>query len=115
MMAEIDAAKERGDTLGGVFEVVATGVPVGLGSHVSWDRKLDGRLAGAVMSIQAVKGVEIGIGFEGAERPGSRVHDPIVREPARERGPEASAGRRTVPVGSRAASPPGSPCWCAAP
>lgn len=79
MMAEIDAAKERGDTLGGVFEVVATGVPVGLGSYVSWDRKLDGRLAGAVMSIQAVKGVELGLGFEGARRPGSQVHDPIVR------------------------------------
>ena len=81
-MAEIDAAKERGDTLGGVFEVVVTGLPVGLGSHVSWDRKLDGRLAGAIVSIQAVKGVEIGIGFEGAERPGSAVHDPIVRAPA---------------------------------
>lgn len=81
MMADIDAAKDRGDTLGGVFEVVATGLPVGLGSHVSWDRKLDGRLAGAVVSIQAVKGVEIGIGFEGSARPGSRVHDPIVRAP----------------------------------
>jgi chorismate synthase len=79
MMGEIDDAKERGDTLGGVFEVVATGLPVGLGSYVSWDRKLDGRLAGAVMSIHAVKGVEIGIGFEGAVRPGSEVHDPIVR------------------------------------
>jgi len=79
MMAEIDAAKERGDTLGGVFEIVATGLPVGLGSHVSWDRKLDGRLARAVMSIHAVKGVELGIGFEGARRPGSQVHDPIVR------------------------------------
>jgi len=86
MMAEIDAAKERGDTLGGVFEVVVTGLPVGLGSHVSWDRKLDGRLAGAVVSIQAVKGVEIGIGFEGAERPGSNVHDPIVRAPEKGRG-----------------------------
>jgi chorismate synthase len=80
MIAEIDEAKERGDTLGGVFEVVATGVPVGLGSYVSWDTKLDGRLAGAVMSIQAVKGVELGIGFEGSRRPGSRVHDPIVRD-----------------------------------
>jgi len=79
IMAEIDAAKERGDTLGGVFEVVATGLPVGLGSHVSWDRKLDGRLAGAMMSIQAVKGVEIGLGFTGAIRPGSNVHDPLVR------------------------------------
>ena len=80
MMAEIDQAKEDGDTLGGVFEVVATGVPVGLGSHTSWDRKLDSRLAGAVMSIQAIKGVEIGLGFEGARRPGSRVHDPIHRQ-----------------------------------
>lgn len=79
MMSEIDAAKERGDTLGGCFDVVATGLPVGLGSYVSWDRKLDGRLAGAVMSIQAVKGVDLGIGFEAARRPGSEVHDPIVR------------------------------------
>jgi chorismate synthase len=79
IMAEIDKAKERGDTLGGIFEVVVTGLPVGLGSYVSWDRKLDGRLAGAVMSIQAIKGVELGIGFEGARRPGSEVHDPIVR------------------------------------
>ena len=63
MMVEIDEAKERGDTLGGIFEVVATGLPVGLGSYVSWDTKLDGRLAGAVMSIQAVKGVEVGLGF----------------------------------------------------
>jgi len=78
MMTAIDDAKERGDTLGGVFEVVATGVPVGLGSYVSWDTRLDGRLAGAVMSVQAVKGVEIGMGFEGARRPGSEVHDPIV-------------------------------------
>ena len=79
MMLEIDDAKERGDTLGGVFEVVATGVPVGLGSYVSWDTKLDGRLAGAVMSVQAVKGIEIGLGFTGARRPGSEVHDAIVR------------------------------------
>lgn len=85
MMAEIDRASERGDTLGGVFEVVARGVPVGLGSHVAWDRKLDGRLAGAMMSIQAVKGVEIGLGFEGARRPGSEVHDPIVRDAAKPR------------------------------
>jgi chorismate synthase len=79
MMLEIDDAKERGDTLGGVFEVVATGVPVGLGSYVSWDTKLDGRLAGAVMSVQAVKGIEIGLGFTGARQPGSEVHDAIVR------------------------------------
>jgi len=80
MMKEIDAAKEGGDTLGGVFEVVVTGLPVGLGSYVSWSERLDGRLAGAVMSIQAVKGVEVGLGFEGARRPGSKVHDPIVRD-----------------------------------
>ena len=79
MRAAIDQAKDQGDTLGGVFEVVARGVPVGLGSHVSWDRKLDGRLARALMSIHAIKGVEIGLGFEGARRPGSRVHDAIAR------------------------------------
>lgn len=78
MMEAIDAAKEAGDTLGGIFEVVVTGVPVGLGSYVSYDTKLDGRLAGALMSIQAVKGVEIGLGFRGARTPGSGVHDPIV-------------------------------------
>ncbi|MDB4947580.1 MAG: aroC [Gemmatimonadetes bacterium] len=81
MIDAIDAAKREGDTLGGVFEVVATGVPAGLGSHVSWDRKLDGRLAGAVMSIQAIKGVEIGMGFGAAARPGSQVHDAILRSP----------------------------------
>jgi chorismate synthase len=77
----IDAAKREGDTLGGVFEVVARGLPVGLGAHVSWDRKLDGRLAGALMSIQAIKGVEIGLGFEAGRRPGSRVHDAIDAAP----------------------------------
>ncbi len=81
----IDTAGEEGDTLGGVFEVVATGVPVGLGSHVSWDTKLDGRLAGAMMSVQAVKGVEIGPGFRNARTHGSDVHDPIVPAPDRER------------------------------
>jgi len=79
MTQAIDAARAAGDTLGGCFEVVARGVPVGLGSHVSWDRKLDGRIAGAMMSIQAMKGVEIGLGFEAARRPGSRVHDEIER------------------------------------
>jgi chorismate synthase len=78
MIARIDAAKAAGDTLGGVAEVVAFGVPVGLGSHVSWDRKLDGRIAGAMMSIHAVKGVEIGVGFEAARRKGSEVHDEIL-------------------------------------
>ncbi len=71
-------ASHAGDTLGGVFEVVATGVPVGLGSHVQWDRKLDGRLAQAMMCIQAIKGVEIGLGFGAARLPGSQVHDPIA-------------------------------------
>src|SRR5213593_2098270 len=78
MIARIDAAKAAGDTLGGVVEVIALGVPVGLGSHVSWDRKLDGRLAQALMSIPAVKGVELGLGFEAARRKGSEVHDEIL-------------------------------------
>jgi chorismate synthase len=86
MQRSIDAAKERGDTLGGIFEVVATGLPVGLGSYASWTDKLDGRLAQAVMSIQAIKGVEMGPGFENARRPGSRVHDPIVRAEEHRRG-----------------------------
>jgi len=77
IVGRIDAAKKAGDTLGGEVEVVARGVVVGLGSHVHWDRKLDGRLAGMMMSIPAVKGVEIGMGFEAARRPGSEVHDPI--------------------------------------
>ncbi len=77
MIRRIDAAKKAGDTLGGEVEVVARGVVVGLGSHVSWDRKLDGRLAGMLMSIPAVKAVEIGLGIEAARRPGSAVHDPI--------------------------------------
>lgn len=77
MIEQIDRAKATGDTLGGCFEVVARGLPVGLGSHVSWDRRLDGRLAQAMMSIQAMKGVEIGLGFEAARRFGSQVHDTI--------------------------------------
>ncbi|NLV23405.1 MAG: chorismate synthase [Deltaproteobacteria bacterium] len=77
MMARIDAAKAAGDSLGGVVEVVVLGVPVGLGSYVHWDRKLDARLAAAVMSIQAFKGVEFGLGFGAARLPGSQVHDEI--------------------------------------
>jgi chorismate synthase len=77
MKEAIREAAHAGDTLGGVFEVVATGVPVGLGSHVQWDRKLDGRLAQALMCIQAIKAVEIGDGRAGARRRGSTVHDPI--------------------------------------
>jgi chorismate synthase len=82
IIGRIDAAKKAGDTLGGEVEVIARGVVVGLGSHVAWDRKLDGRLAGMMMSIPAVKGVEIGMGFEAARRPGSEVHDPIEGGPA---------------------------------
>ncbi|MDF2723297.1 MAG: chorismate synthase, partial [Paenibacillus sp.] len=78
MIAAIDQAKADGDTLGGIVEVIVEGVPVGLGSHVQWDRKLDGRIAQAVVSIQAFKGVEFGIGFEAAERRGSKVHDEIL-------------------------------------
>ncbi|HXE82984.1 MAG TPA: chorismate synthase [Gemmatimonadales bacterium] len=78
IVARIDAAKAAGDTLGGIVEVVALGVPVGLGSHVSWDTKLDGRIAQAMMSIPAVKGVELGLGFEAARRKGSEVHDEIM-------------------------------------
>ena len=81
MMARIDAAKDAGDTLGGVAEIVARGVVVGVGSHVSWDRKLDGRLAAALMSIPAVKGVEIGLGFGASAVPGSQAHDEIDRAP----------------------------------
>ncbi len=77
MVARIDAAKTAGDTVGGVFEVVVRGLPVGLGSHTAWHGRLDGRLAAALMSIQAMKGVEIGLGFEASRRRGSEVHDEI--------------------------------------
>lgn len=83
MREAIHEASHQKDTLGGVFEVVALGCPPGLGSHVQWDRKLDGRLAQALMSIQAIKGVEIGLGFEAARRPGSEVHDPIGYDPSK--------------------------------
>jgi chorismate synthase len=86
MIEAIDEAKHAGDTLGGVVEVVVRGLPAGLGSYVTWDGRLDGRLAGALMSIQAIKGVEIGLGFEAAMRPGSRVHDAIQRDPLATRG-----------------------------
>lgn len=83
MRAAIDDAKKNGDTLGGVFEVVALGVPPGLGSYAQWDRRLDGRLAQAVLSIHGVKGVEIGPAFEMARTPGSRAHDEIFWSPDR--------------------------------
>jgi chorismate synthase len=88
MIACIDAARDAGDTVGGAFEIIATGVPPGLGSYVQWDRKLDGRLAQAVMCIHAIKAVGIGIGPDVAIRPGSRVHDEIV-PPAVEGSPPA--------------------------
>lgn len=78
MMEAIDNAKENGDSIGGIVEVIVEGVPIGLGSHVHYDRKLDGKLARAIMSINAFKGVEIGIGFEAAHLPGSQVHDEII-------------------------------------
>jgi chorismate synthase len=78
MIAAIDAAREAGDTLGGAFEVVAHGVPPGLGSYTQWDRKLDGRLAQALMCIHAIKGVGIGLGMSAAHLPGSQVHDEIT-------------------------------------
>jgi chorismate synthase len=84
MVAEIKAAMKDGDSLGGAVEVLAYGVPVGLGSHVHWDRKIDGRLAGALMSIQAVKGVEIGEGIDIAGRRGSAAHDAITWDPSSE-------------------------------
>jgi chorismate synthase len=82
MIAAIKDAQKAGDSLGGVVEVLAYGVPIGLGSHVHWDRRLDGRLAQALLSIQAVKGVEIGDGFDVAGRPGSQAHDAIVFDDA---------------------------------
>jgi chorismate synthase len=78
MMRKIDEMKAAGDSLGGIFELIITGVPVGLGSHTHWDRKLGSRLASAIVSIQAIKGVEIGAGFGVANRPGSLVHDEIL-------------------------------------
>ncbi len=91
MVARIDAARAAGDTVGGVFEVIAFGVPPGLGSYVHWDLRLDGRLAQALMSIPAIKGVEVGLGFQAASRLGSEVHDEIL--PDRERGHRRATNR----------------------
>jgi chorismate synthase len=85
MVARIDEIKRAGNTLGGICEVVCDGLPVGLGSHVSWDRKLDGRIGAAILSIPAVKGVEIGMGFEAARRTGAEVHDEIEMAPGQAR------------------------------
>ena len=97
MVALIDATKREGNTLGGICEVVVRGLPVGLGSHVSWDRKLDGRLAQAMLSIPAVKGVEIGMGFETARRTGAEVHDEIEMAPGNTR--TGNVRRRTNRAG----------------
>ena len=77
MMDAIDNAKSSGDSIGGIVEVIAEGMPIGVGSYVHYDRKLDAKLAGAIMSINAFKGAEIGVGFEAARQPGSKVHDEI--------------------------------------
>lgn len=96
MIALIEECKREGNTLGGIFEIVVLGLPPGLGSHTQWDRKLDGRLARALMSIQAMKGVEIGLGFEMARRRGSQVHDEIFFDPSK----DVSEGTpRVVPTG----------------
>jgi chorismate synthase len=97
VIAKIDAVKREGNTLGGICEVVCTGALVGLGSHVSWDRKLDGRIAQAMMSIPAVKAVEIGLGFEGSRRLGSDVHDEIDPAPGLPR--SGNVKRRTNRAG----------------
>ena len=104
MVAEIDQAHKDGDTLGGVVEVLAHGVPVGLGSHVHWDRRLDSRLAGALMGIQAIKGVELGDGFGLARVPGSQAHDEIVATAT------ASGAPPGAPAAPRAACPPVNCC-----
>jgi len=96
MIALIEACKKEGNTLGGIFEVVALGLPPGLGTHTQWDRKLDGRLAQALMSIQAMKGVEIGLGFEMARRRGSEVHDEIFFDPKKD---VSESTPRIVPTG----------------
>lgn len=92
MVALIENAIKEGNSLGGIFEVFVTGVPAGLGSHIQWDKKLDGRLAQALMSIQAIKGVDIGLGFEMAGHPGSEVMDEIYYKGTRGKGQGASVG-----------------------
>jgi chorismate synthase len=95
----IDRVGKEGDTLGGIVEVRVDGLPIGLGTHAQWDRKLDGRLAQAVMAVQAIKGVEIGLGFEAARRRGSQVHDPIHYDASRRDGPELGFTRPTNNAG----------------
>ncbi len=123
MKAEVDRALRTGDTVGGVFEVVVHGLPPGVGTHVNWDERLDGLLAQAVMSLQAVKAVELGRGVTAAESMGSAVHDAIGYERGRcdRRSPRMAAEVHpvrtrdaTMPVGSKAASQTVKTWWCAA-
>ncbi len=95
----IDRTGDEGDTLGGIIEIRVDGLPFGLGTHAQWDRKLDGKLAQAVMAVQAIKGVEIGMGFEAARRPGSQVHDPIHYDPAQVDSPNLGYTRPTNNAG----------------
>jgi len=95
----IDGARKKGDTLGGVLEVRVEGLPFGLGTHAQWDVKLDGCIAHAVMAVQAIKGVEIGLGFEAARRPGSQVHDPIHYDEEQTHGPTLGFERPTNNAG----------------
>ena len=95
----IDQTGKQGDTLGGVLEVRVEGLPFGLGTHAQWDLKLDGRIAQAVMAVQAIKGVEIGLGFEAARRPGSQVPDPIRYDESQRHGPPLGYVRPTNKAG----------------
>lgn len=109
MVALIDRTRSAGNTLGGVVEVIATGMPIGLGSYVQWDRRLDGRLAQALMAIPAIKGVEVGLGFEASRRPGSEVHDPFVpgfRRPSNHAGGVEGGISNGQPLVLRAAMKP---------
>ncbi|QDT00637.1 chorismate synthase [Adhaeretor mobilis] len=99
MKQYIDQTGKEGDTLGGIIEVRVDGLPFGLGTHAQWDRKLDGRLAQAVMAVQAIKGVEIGLGFEAARRPGSQVHDPIHYDESKKNTPTLGYERPTNNAG----------------
>ncbi len=116
MKDEVDKATRAGDTVNGIFEVVVHGVPAGLGTFANWDERLDGLLAWAVMSLQAVKAVEIGRGVAAAVSFGSAVHDPIhyAAEESHRDGPRVSPARTTMREASREVSPTARTSWCAA-
>ena len=114
MKEEVEEAARTGDTVNGVFEVVAHGVPAGLGTYANWDERLDGLLAWSVMSLQAVKAVEIGRGVTAAESFGSKVHDPIHYAADRHRQADPlHPSRRTTPAASKAAFRTARTSWCA--